>query len=123
MNDLLLEWGGDLTVGSTGDLALAAGSDMTDRRVRRRLLTNGGDYIWHLDYGGGLGQFVGTPAKPADIESVVRAQLNLEAAVSSAPPPQVSTRIADAANGIVIADISYVDASSGSSNQLSVSSS
>jgi hypothetical protein len=122
MNDILLEWHGDLVVGSTGDLALATGSDMTDLRVRRRLLTNGGDYIWHLDYGGGMGRFVGSPAKPADIESVVRAQLRLETAVSSTPAPQVSARIVDAANGLVITNITYVDALSGSSSRLNVSS-
>jgi hypothetical protein len=100
MNDIFLEWGGDLGVGSTGDLALVAGCSMTSQRVRRRLLTNAGDYIWQLDYGGGLAQFVGTPAKPTDIEAVIRAQLSLESAVLSSPPPQVGVKIADVANGL-----------------------
>jgi phage baseplate assembly protein W len=76
MDDIFLTWAGDLSVGSTGDLALVAGSDMTNQRVCRRLLTNGGDYIWQLDYGGGLARFVGTPADPADIEAVIRTQLS-----------------------------------------------
>jgi phage baseplate assembly protein W len=120
MNDIFLEWGGDLDVGSTGDLALVAGYDTTSQRVRRRLLTNAGDYIWQLDYGGGLAQFVGTPAKPADIEAVIRAQLSLESAVSSSPLPQVGVKIGDMANGLVVADITYVDASTGSSSQLNI---
>jgi phage baseplate assembly protein W len=120
MNDVFLEWGGDLGVGSTGDLALVAGSGMTSQRVRRRLLTNAGDYIWQLDYGGGLARFVGIPAKPADIEAVIRAQLSLESAVSSSPIPQVDARIADMANGLVVADITYVDASTGSASQLNI---
>ncbi len=68
MIDIFLEWAGDLSVGSTGDLALASGPDTTNQRVYRRLLTNPGDYLWQLDYGGGLAQFVGTPVEPADIE-------------------------------------------------------
>jgi phage baseplate assembly protein W len=121
MIDILLNWGGDLGVGNTGDLALVAGSDTTNQRVCRRLLTNPGDYLWQLDYGGGLAQFVGTPAAPSDIESVVRTQLALETAVSASPAPQVSATLADAANGYVVADITYSDASSGSSVQLNVS--
>jgi phage baseplate assembly protein W len=121
MIDIFLEWAGDLGVGSTGDLALTAGPDTTHQRVYRRLLTNPGDYLWQLDYGGGLAQFVGTSAEPADIESVVRTQLTLESAVASSPAPQVSASVADAANGYVVANITYSDVSSGSSVQLSVS--
>jgi phage baseplate assembly protein W len=121
MIDIFLEWAGDLSVGSTGDLALASGPNTTNQRVYRRLLTNPGDYLWQLDYGGGLAQFVGTPAEPADIESVVRTQMALESAVASSPAPQVSASVADAANGYVVANISYSDVSSGSSVQLTVS--
>ncbi len=121
MIDIFLEWAGDLSVGSTGDLASASGTDATNQRVCRRLLTNPGDYIWQLDYGGGLAQFVGTPAEAADIESVVRTQLALEAAVAASPAPQVSASVVDPANGCVVANIAYSDVSSGSSGQLKVS--
>lgn len=121
MIDIFLEWAGDLSVGSTGDLASASGTDATNQRVCRRLLTNPGDYLWHLNYGGGLAQFVGTPAEPADIESVVRTQLALEAAVAASPAPQVSASVVDPANGYVVADIAYSDLSSGLSGQLKVS--
>lgn len=122
MNDIFLEWGGDVGVGSTGDLAIVTGSDTTTQRVERRLLTNPGDYIWQLDYGGGLGQFVGTPAQPADIELVVRTQLALETAVVTSPAPQVSASVTDPANGYVVANITYTDASAVASSQLVVSS-
>jgi phage baseplate assembly protein W len=121
MNDIFLSWGGDVGIGSTGDLALVGGSELTQQRVERRLLTNPGDYIWQLDYGGGLGQFVGTPAQPADIEAVVRAQLALETAVSTTPAPRVSASVVDTANGYVVANITYVEASSEASSQLVVS--
>jgi hypothetical protein len=121
MIDIFTEWAGDLGVGSTGDLALASGQDTSNQRVCRRLLTNPGDYLWQLDYGGGLAQFVGTPAAPADIESVVRTQLALEAAVAASPAPQVSASVVDAANGYVVATIAYSDVFSGSSVQLNVS--
>jgi hypothetical protein len=121
MHDIFHEWGSDLVVGSGGDLALSTGAVAVNQRVCRRLLTNGGDYIWNLDYGGGLGQFVGTPAHPADIEAIVRTQLALEASVPTTPAPQVSTAIVNAANGYVVATITYADPSTMAPVQLSVS--
>jgi hypothetical protein len=121
MFDFFHEWGCDLVVGSGGDLALSSGSDMINQRVFRRLLTNSGDYLWNLDYGGGLGQFVGTPVKPADIEAIVGTQLALEPSVPTAPAPQVTATVADTANGYVVATITYADPSSMTPVQLSVS--
>jgi hypothetical protein len=112
MYDILLEWGGDLAVGSGGDLALVTGADTTSQRIHRRLLTNPGDYLWHLDYGGGLAQFIGLPALPTKIEAVVRTQLTLETTVAAIPAPQVSARLVDAANGYVVANITYTDQAS-----------
>ncbi len=56
MYDLSHQWGDDLTVGPTGDMALVTGSVFGQQRVLRRLMTNPGDYIWQLDYGAGLAQ-------------------------------------------------------------------
>jgi hypothetical protein len=109
MYDLYHEWGGDLLVGSGGDLELACGSAVVNQRICRRLLTNPGDYIWNLDYGGGLAQFVGLAAQPANIEAVVMTQLLLETAVPATPAPQVTTTIVNAANGSVAANITYAD--------------
>jgi len=109
MYDLFHERGADLAVGSSGDIALASGSDMISQRVCRRLLTNPGDYLWNLDYGGGLARFIGQPVRSTEIEAVITSQLLLEAAVPTSPPPQVTTTVIDVANGYVIANISYVD--------------
>jgi hypothetical protein len=121
MYDIFHEWGNDLVVSSGGDLALSTGSDAVNQRVCRRLLTNAGDYLWNLDYGGGLGQFVGRPANPADIEAIVRTQLAMETVVPTTPPPQISASVVDAANGYVVATISYADPSSMAPVQLNVS--
>jgi hypothetical protein len=121
MYDIFHEWGNDLAVGSSGDLAVSTGSDTVSQRVLRRLLTNPGDYLWNLDYGGGLAQFVGAPANVADVEAVVRTQLALESAAPTTPEPQVSVRVIDAANGYVVANITYADPSSMAPVQLNVS--
>lgn len=121
MFDIFHEWGNDLLVGSGGDLAISAGSDTINQRVCRRLLTNSGDYIWNLDYGGGLGQFVGSPANPADIEAVVSTQLALETSIPTTPIPQISANLVDAANGYVVATITYADPSSTTLVELNVS--
>ena len=63
MYDIFHEWGADLAAGSSGDIALASGTDLISQRVCRRLLTNAGDYLWNLEYGAGLAQFIGQPAK------------------------------------------------------------
>ena len=121
MYDVFHEWGGDLAIGNGGDLALATGADMVSQRVCRRLLTNPGEYLWNLDYGGGLAQFVGLPAKAADIEAVIASQLLLEAAVPTTPAPQVTTTVADVTNGFVIASITYADPASDRSVSINVS--
>jgi phage baseplate assembly protein W len=109
MNDIFHEWGGDLVVGSGGDLAIASGSDAISQRVCRRLLTNRGDYVWNIAYGGGLAQFVGLPANPTDIEAVIMDQLLLENAVPSTPAPHVTTTLVDPASGKVAVDITYTN--------------
>ena len=112
MYDIAHEWGSDLTVGSSGDLALASGSEVINQRIYRRLLTNAGDYLWNIDYGGGLSQFIGLPAVQGDIEAVVTSQLLLETAVPSTPAPQITTSVTDLANGYVVTNIIYTDPTS-----------
>jgi hypothetical protein len=121
MHDIFHEWGCDLIVGSGGDLALSIGSGTVSQRVCRRLLTNPGDYLWNLDYGGGLAQFVGSPVKVADIEATIMTQLELETAVPQSPAPQVTASVVDAANGYVVASITYADPSSLEPVRLTVS--
>ena len=119
MADLALQYGGDLGVGPTGDLALADGSLLTQQRVLRRLLTNPGDYIWQLSYGAGLGQFVGQPGAPAAIGGVTRSQLLQEAGVAPAPPPVVTSVVGT--DGSVVTTLAYTDAATGQASTLSFS--
>jgi hypothetical protein len=115
MADLALQFGGDLSVSVTGDLAVVDGTSLTQQRV----LTNAGDYIWQLNYGAGLGQFVGMPAAPASIVGITKAQLLLEAAVAVSPAPAVTTSVAD--DGTVTLMLRYADAPTGASSVLSFS--
>jgi len=119
MVDLALQIGGDLSVGPTGDLALADGATLTLQRVLRRLLTNQGDYIWQLSYGAGLGQFVGQPGAPAAIAGVTRSQLLQEADVAASPPPVVTTVAGN--DGTVMATLTYTDAATLQASTLSFS--
>ena len=100
MFDLQHQFGTDLLVGPTGDLALASGATLGQQRVLRRLLTNAGDYIWQLTYGAGLPQFVGQRADTIRIRAVIRSQIFKEAAVARSPEPTVG--VASTGTGTVL---------------------
>jgi hypothetical protein len=84
---LVCEWGGDLSIGPTGDIGVALVQTEVQQRIIRRLLTNAGDYIWHINYGGGLGSYIGRPYSSALIEGTILAQLRYEALVAPNPSP------------------------------------
>lgn len=107
MADLHQQWGSDFVLSSTGDLLLADGAEAGRQRVLRRLLTNQGDWIWHLDYGAGLPSQIGQTTQAATIEAIVRRQMLLEPAVSQDPGPTV--RVTPIFGGVVV-QISYRDA-------------
>jgi hypothetical protein len=90
MIDLSHRWGTDLSVGSTGDLAVASGASLGQQRLLRRLLTNAGDYIWQRNYGAGLARFVGGPSAPSQIRALVRGQMVRERAVLRSPEPAIN---------------------------------
>jgi hypothetical protein len=119
MADLFHQFGSDLMVGATGDLAATGGTTEGQQRVLRRLLTNPGDYIWQLGYGAGLGQFVGSPASTAQIQAVVRSQIFKEAAVARTPEPVID--VSADATGSVYVSIRYADAVTGTPQALSFS--
>jgi hypothetical protein len=119
MPDLSHQFGADLAVGPTGDLAIVSASTLGQQRVLRRLLTNQGDYIWQLAYGAGLAQFIGEPARVAQIRAVIRSQIFQEAAVAQTPEPVVTVTFDGA--GTLFADIRYVDATTGQTQVLSFS--
>jgi hypothetical protein len=110
MADLFCWWQQDLTILPNGDLLTVEGTIEGEQRVLRRLLTNAGDYIWHLEYGAGLPKYVGSPVVPDEVNAVILSQMMLEDAVAQQPLPQVDTT--PIANGIST-DIKYVDADTG----------
>jgi len=119
MADLSLTFGGDLSLGPTGDLALADGTLLTQQRVLRRLLTNPGGYIWQLPYGAGLVQFVGQTAAPLAIRAVAQSQILQEAAVANSPPPSIAAQAES--DGTVTLSIVYTDALAQETSTLSFS--
>ncbi|MDR3536529.1 MAG: hypothetical protein P4L71_08515 [Acetobacteraceae bacterium] len=122
MGDAWHEWGTDLSTGPKGDLAVADDQTLGQQRILRRLLTNPGDYIWHLDYGGGLGAFVGQPAAASQIASVVRAQMFLESSVARDPEPEVVVDTSGfAGSGSIFVKIQYTDAEQGDTQVLQFS--
>jgi hypothetical protein len=122
MADVWHQWGSDLTIGPTGDLAIVTGTQLGQQRILRRLLTYPGEYIWQLDYGAGLAQFVGQPANSLQIQAVVRSQIFMESAVSRNPEPVIDVQVSPAGNvGVVYVHIRYVDATSGRTEILSFS--
>ena len=110
MSDLQHQFGSDLSVGPTGDLATSSGSSLGQQRVLRRLLTNAEDYIWQLGYGAGLAQFVGQPADATRIRATIRSQIFKEAAVARTPEPTIDVASDNA--GMVSVQVSYSDAES-----------
>ena len=88
---VVCDWGGDISVGAGGDIAVAPVQIEIQQRLIRRLLTNPGEYIWHTEYGAGLGTFVGEPCSPGLIESTILNQLQHEALVAMSPSPTVQT--------------------------------
>ena len=108
MFDLAHQFGSDLSVGPTGDVATVSGSTLGQQRVLRRLLTNAGDYIWQLGYGAGLAQFFGQPADAMRIRAVIRSQIFKETAVARTPEPTID--VASDGAGTVSVQVSYADA-------------
>lgn len=103
--DIDHEFGGDVGLSATGDLATVSGSVRSAQRVYRRLLTNPGDYLWHLEYGAGLPRKVGTLIDVAEISALIRTQMALEPSVAQTPPPVIA--VVPIANGVAV-QISYV---------------
>ena len=118
MSDLFHQWGSDLQLGPTGDLAPVSGAALGTQRVLRRLLTNPGDYIWHLEYGAGLARFVGQPAGADAVRAVIRSQIFREAAVAQTPEPTVALQ-ADP-SGLLYAQLRYADAAGGGAQQVAL---
>lgn len=115
MPELWHDWGSDLVFSSTGDLLLADGTDEGRQRVLRRLLTNPGSYVFHVDngpvkaYGAGLPGKVGSTIDAKAIQALCLSQMFLEQAVARSPAPTVDVQ--QIPNGIYVS-VQYTDAQS-----------
>ena len=122
MADISHQWGADLQVGPTGDLAIVSGVELGQQRVLRRLLTNLDDYIWQLTYGAGLARFIGQPGSTVRTRALIRSQIFKESAVARVPEPLIDVQVAlNGAPGTVYVHIRYVDAPSGETQALTFS--
>lgn len=110
MPDIYHWFGDDLQPGPTGDLLTVDGTELGQQRVIRRLLTAVHDYIFHLEYGAGVPQKIGELLVTDEIESVIRSQIFLEAAVAREPEPVITI---EPILGGVFVRIQYVDAQTG----------
>jgi phage baseplate assembly protein W len=119
MTDVWHQFGSDLLLGPTGDLAPVSGAALGQQRVLRRLLTNPGDYIWQPGYGAGLARFIGQPARVAQIRAVIRGQIFKEAAVARFPEPAIDVQYDG--EGTVYVHVRYVDAATGETQVLGFS--
>lgn len=115
MHDIYHYTGGDIDSSSTGDLRTATGSERTKQRILRRLLTNPGEYLFHPEYGAGLGKKVGEPVKPGEWKALISGQMLLEEAVARHPPPAVKLALIE---GGVSVSIAYTDAMTGEQESL-----
>jgi len=118
MPDIFHEWDTDLFASATGDLATVDGTTLGEQRVLRRLLTNPGDYIWHLDYGAGLRQKIGTIQNADELRGLILAQMALEAVVQPGSAVVTVTPLASNLSQVAI-NIQYQDAYTGQQASLS----
>jgi len=115
MHDLYHFPGGDLDSSSTGDLRTVSASDRTKQRILRRLLTNPGDYVFHPEYGTGLGKKIGEAIRPGEWKALISGQMLLEEAIAHYPPPVVKLVLIE---GGVSVSIVYTDALTGTPETL-----
>lgn len=86
-------YGNDLQVSASGTLATASPLDDCTQRILRALLTAAGDYIWHVSYGIGAGQYVGRGLSPAVLQTIkaaFRGQILSDPDVARNPAPTLA---------------------------------
>lgn len=110
MSDVNHFVGGDLTLSPTGGLSPAEGVLRGKQRILRRLLTNPGDYLFHPEYGAGLGRYVGALMNVAEITALIRGQVQMEEGVSASPAPQITVT---PSNDTLSVTIAYTDSGTG----------
>jgi phage baseplate assembly protein W len=120
MADASLEWKGDFGLTPDGDLLMVGGSDETRQAIIRRLLTAVRGYVWATEYGAGIPERIGKPARERAIQAIVRAQIALEATVASVPVPKITVTQATATPGLFAIAITYSDAVTGAAVAISL---
>lgn len=91
--DLYQYFGNDIVPSIKGDLEAVDGVTESQQRILRRLLTNPGSYIFHVNYGAGLPQYIGVALNTATfqkIKGVIISQMKLEQSVAQNPEPEVT---------------------------------
>lgn len=116
MYDLYHFIGGDISKSPTGDLRPVTGSERGTQRILRRLMTNPDEYIFHPEYGAGLGRKIGQTVNKNEWEALIRGQMLLEDCVAQTPTPQITLTLI---NEGVSVFIQYTDAVSGIPETLS----
>ena len=111
--DAQLAWGGDLILTPSGDIASVDGDQLTQQQIIRRLLTAVQGDVFHLDYGAGLPQRIGRPARERVIQAIVQSQIKLEATVAEVPVPVITVRETTESPGLFVIDIKYTNRISG----------
>jgi hypothetical protein len=100
--EIYQEYGNDLQVTATGDLLTVDGTELSNQRIIRRLLTtpitviSPPDYMDHPTYGAGLPQFIGRPFSTEleeEINGLITSQMFLEESVAKTPPPEITMKI------------------------------
>ena len=93
--------------------------DMDLSKIAFVKFTNPGDYIFWLDYGAGLPQYIGQLADIPKITALIRGQILLEDSVAKTPAPVVNVKaINGGVSGGFSVEISYTDASTGEQTSL-----
>lgn len=108
--DIYHYYGNDIVLNSAGDMMTVNGVIRSQQRILRRLLTNPGDYWWHVNYGAGLPRFIGIALSQAvnqQIQGLITSQMFLEESVAKIPLPVISLQ--QVSSGIVVT-INYTDA-------------
>lgn len=108
MADLHLDFGTDLNFAPNGDVQLAEGATLTNQRLARRFFTNpqqtdasgiafaSADYLFHPDYGLGLGRFVdtlGNRTTQRQVELLMAGQARSEAMIAPLPIPTAQSAL------------------------------
>lgn len=110
MRDLTHYPGDDLSLSPTGSLSPVEGMERGKQRILRRLITNPGDYLFHPNYGAGLGRYVGALMNIPEIIALIRGQILLEDCVAKKPAPVISVT---PSNETISVNISYTDSPHG----------